>query len=130
MTTSQKTVVGAINAIAESIQDHLTDTGNPHSVTKAQIGLSNVDNTSDLEKPISNAVKAALDNKSDTSHTHNITDLDGTAERDQYFEDLINYKTDIGHTHLVKDITDMPPITGGGNYINKAWMTDANGNPA
>ncbi len=129
LTTSQKTIVGAINAIALSSQNHQTDIGNPHGVTKAQVGLSNVDNTRDLEKPISNAVKAALDNKSDTSHTHNITDLNGTAERDQYFEDLIDYKADIGHTHLVKDITDMPPITGGGNYINKAWMTDANGNP-
>lgn len=33
--------------------------------TKAQVGLGNVDNTSDLDKPISNATQAALDDKED-----------------------------------------------------------------
>lgn len=37
--------------------------GNPHNVTKSQIGLGNVDNTSDLDKPISTAVQAALNSK-------------------------------------------------------------------
>lgn len=40
---------------------HLADTANPHAVTKAQIGLSNVDNTSDDDKPVSTA-QAAADN--------------------------------------------------------------------
>lgn len=39
--------------------------GNPHGTTKAQIGLSDVDNTSDLSKPISTATQSALDNKVD-----------------------------------------------------------------
>lgn len=34
--------------------------------TKAQVGLSNVDNTSDLNKPISTATQAALDDKEDS----------------------------------------------------------------
>ena len=38
-----------------AIQEHLVDTDNPHAVTKAQVGLSNVDNTSDMNKPLSNA---------------------------------------------------------------------------
>lgn len=42
---------------------HLTDTENPHSVTKAQVGLGNVDNTSDANKPVSTAQQAALDGK-------------------------------------------------------------------
>lgn len=40
--------------------DHSQATGNPHGTTKADLGLGNVDNTSDLNKPISNAVKAKL----------------------------------------------------------------------
>ncbi len=52
------------------IDTHISNTSNPHSVTKTQIGLSNVDNTSDLSKPISTATQTALNNKSDTSHTH------------------------------------------------------------
>jgi hypothetical protein len=37
--------------------------GNPHGVTKDQVGLDQVDNTSDLDKPISTATQAALDTK-------------------------------------------------------------------
>ena len=40
---------------------HLSDLNNPHSVTKTQIGLGDVDNTSDLNKPISTATQAAID---------------------------------------------------------------------
>jgi len=43
---------------------------NPHSVTKAQVGLGNCDNTSDADKPISTATQTALDGKASTSHTH------------------------------------------------------------
>ena len=46
-----------------NVDDHLVDTANPHSVTKAQLGLGNVDNTADLDKPISTATQAALDLK-------------------------------------------------------------------
>lgn len=38
---------------------HATNTGNPHSTTKAQVGLGNVDNTSDVNKPVSTAQAAA-----------------------------------------------------------------------
>lgn len=33
---------------------HINNSSNPHGVTASQIGLGNVDNTSDLEKPVSN----------------------------------------------------------------------------
>ena len=41
-----------------------------HTHTKAQIGLGNVDNTSDANKPISTATQTALDGKAAASHTH------------------------------------------------------------
>lgn len=40
---------------------HTQNFNNPHNVTAAQVGLGKVDNTSDLEKPISVAVQAAID---------------------------------------------------------------------
>ena len=49
-----------------NIQSHISNTSNPHNVTKAQVGLKNVDNTSDLDKPISTATQTALDTKQDT----------------------------------------------------------------
>ncbi|HMT13143.1 MAG TPA: hypothetical protein PKE19_00195 [Aestuariivirga sp.] len=42
---------------------HEADTTNPHSVTKAQVGLGNADNTSDASKPVSTATQTALDAK-------------------------------------------------------------------
>ncbi len=42
------------------IADHKANQSNPHKVTKAQVGLSNVDNTADIDKPVSAAVQSAL----------------------------------------------------------------------
>ena len=47
------------------IDTHIASTSNPHSVTKTQVGLSNVDNTSDANKPISTATQTALNTKQD-----------------------------------------------------------------
>ena len=45
--------------------DHRLETsGNPHSVNKTDLSLGNVDNTSDVNKPISTASQTALDLKS------------------------------------------------------------------
>ena len=57
----------AINsgATSSSINQITTNKTNPHEVTKAQIGLGNVDNTSDLNKPISSATQSALNLKQD-----------------------------------------------------------------
>lgn len=50
----------------ESIANHKADKSNPHEVTKAQVGLGNVDNTADLDKPVSTATQTALDGKQGT----------------------------------------------------------------
>ena len=49
--------------------DHSQTTGNPHGTTKSDIGLGNVDNTSDLNKPISTATQTALNSKQDNLQT-------------------------------------------------------------
>ncbi|MDQ0314856.1 phage tail protein [Amorphus orientalis] len=48
-------------ATASALADHTGRIDNPHGVTKAQIGLGNVDDTPDADKPISDATQAALD---------------------------------------------------------------------
>lgn len=47
----------------DDLDKHIADQNNPHNVTKQQIGLGNVNNTSDMDKPISTAVQEALNNK-------------------------------------------------------------------
>ncbi len=44
-----------VGTVLEVIKAHIGNKENPHSVTKAQVGLDKVDNTSDKDKPISNA---------------------------------------------------------------------------
>ena len=54
---------GTVSSETSDLIGHLSDTNNPHEVTKDQVGLGNVDNTSDLDKPISTATQTALNNK-------------------------------------------------------------------
>lgn len=49
------------NNINETLTSHITNKSNPHNVTKTQIGLGNVDNTSDINKPVSTAQQSAID---------------------------------------------------------------------
>ena len=61
-----KTVIDGLldtKASNSMVMTHINNTSNPHGVTKEQVGLGNVDNTSDLDKPISLAVQAALVDK-------------------------------------------------------------------
>lgn len=51
---------------------HTAKKDNPHSVTKAQVGLDKVDNTADVNKPISNAVQTALNGKAAVSQNRKI----------------------------------------------------------
>lgn len=49
-----------INGVDNELETHATDTSNPHGVTKAQVGLSKVDNTADASKPVSAAQAIAI----------------------------------------------------------------------
>ena len=53
---------------------HTSNKANPHNVTKSQIGLGNVDNTSDLNKPISTATQIELNKKINKPTTNNTPD--------------------------------------------------------
>lgn len=93
--------------------------------TANEIGLGNVDNTADADKPISTATQTALDGKADTGHTHTVSDItdmpayltqetDPTVPAWAKAESKPTYTADeVGaakktHTHNVSDITDMP----------------------
>ena len=60
--------------IQDSHNSHVTDYNNPHNVTKFQVGLGNVDNTSDVNKPISDAQQREFNriNQSLSNNTDNI----------------------------------------------------------
>lgn len=59
----QAGITSDINAVQTNLKTHINNKSNPHEVTKDQVGLGNVDNTSDANKPISNATRTALNGK-------------------------------------------------------------------
>lgn len=61
------TVLVAFGKLQKQISDHLARIDNPHATTKAQVGLGNVENTSDANKPISIATQNALNAKASLS---------------------------------------------------------------
>lgn len=62
--TSAFDPAGAAAAVQGNLDSHEADFANPHAVTKSQIGLGNVDNTSDATK---NAATVTLTNKTLTT---------------------------------------------------------------
>ena len=50
-------------AASSDLTSHTSNTSNPHGVTKAQVGLGNVDNTADKDKPLSTLQSQAVDTK-------------------------------------------------------------------
>ena len=73
MSSSDKSKLDSLKSQAEidelvtKLDTHISNKSNPHSVTKVQVGLGNVDNTSDANKPISTATQNALNSKFNAS---------------------------------------------------------------
>ena len=93
-----------VNALKSSLDSHIANKTNPHKVTKAQVGLGNVDNTTDIDKPISTATQAALDTKQATL-------VSGT-----------NIKTINGTTILGSGNIPFPTLSGGSDVANDATV--------
>ena len=51
---------GGTVTIPQELVDHVGSKSNPHGVTASQVGLGNVDNTADIDKPVSTQQQAAL----------------------------------------------------------------------
>ena len=51
-----------VTALETKVNNHIANKSNPHGVTKSQVGLGNVNNTSDADKPVSTAQAAAIAN--------------------------------------------------------------------
>ena len=49
-----------VTALETKVDNHIANKSNPHEVTKTQVGLGNVNNTSDANKPVSTAQATAI----------------------------------------------------------------------
>jgi len=73
-----------------------TFTGTVSGISKSMVGLGNVDNTSDADKPISSATQTALNGKAATSHTH-----DDRYYTESEIDTFLAAKLDISKTNLL-----------------------------
>lgn len=88
----------SVAELSTSLDTHVSDVSNPHVVTKAQVGLENVDNTSDADKPVSVAQREAIDgvqsnldsHEANMSNPHGVTksqvglsNVDNTSDADK-----------------------------------------------
>lgn len=49
-----------VTVLETKVNNHIANKSNPHTVTKTQVGLGNVNNTSDADKPVSTAQATAI----------------------------------------------------------------------
>ena len=92
LATVEQNLVDGIGAVKNELQEH-KNAENPHGITKKTIGLDKVDNTPDLDKPISKAVQSALDGKADKDEIQAIRDELGEYQEknDRFTDALSNY---------------------------------------
>lgn len=101
------TVQGQTEELQLNIETHKSDVSNPHEVSKAQIGLGNADNTSDVNKPVSTPQSDALNLKVDKSSV--VTVLGNT-------NDTIPTS---------KAVADSIEFAGGGDMLKTKFATNA-----
>jgi hypothetical protein len=93
--------------LEDAFDAHILDLDNPHQVTQSQVGLSNVNNTSDLNKPISTATQTALDLKADL--------VDGKVPANQlpsYVDDVLEVYVRTAAVPLDPDFFSLTSVTG------------------
>lgn len=71
----QAGITSDIDAVQTNLETHINNKSNPHKVTKDQVGLGNVDNTSDANKPISTATQTALNGKFSATEGNNLKQI-------------------------------------------------------
>ncbi len=88
-------------AVASDLEAHKI-ANNPHNITKETIGLNKVDNTADIDKPVSNAVKMALEEKADKDDIEQIREeiAEYQDKNEKINNALANYTGGIGGNEL------------------------------
>lgn len=93
--------VSNIEVDCKSYDAHLIDQNNPHHVTKEQVGLGNVDNTADIDKPISKWTQEALDKRA------TITYVDGQLALKADKTDVENIEKELENKADKSDVDDI-----------------------
>lgn len=113
---AQAEIDTSISNVQKNLNAHINNRTNPHRVTKEQIGLDQVDNTSDANKPISNATQTALNGK------FSATDGNALKQRVDNIPELvatdITVDSDNDSVNISLDKTSIVDGTSSGTTIN------------
>lgn len=122
MSASDKTKLDGLKAQAEidtsisnvqnNLNAHINNRTNPHRVTKEQIGLDQVDNTSDANKPISNATQNALNDKFSATEGNNLKQIVIDMPDLVVTEGSLRHNSDSISLNLIKQNLKNPDDTG------------------
>ena len=114
------------------------------NITKANVGLGNVDNTSDLNKPISTATKAALNLKEDKAKLKALAYKDSLTKEDVGLGNVTNdaqvKRSEMGTASGVATLDETGKVPASqlpsyvddiieGTYVNSTTFNDADGSP-
>lgn len=121
--------------------NHVEDMNNPHGTTKDLVGLGNADNTSDINKPVSTAQRAAIDlvqanldaHEADTNNPHQTTKADvglGNADNTSDLNKPISTATQtalngkVDDSQIVSTAPKSPAITASGGTSSNIPRVD------
>ena len=134
-TVQNRVVTQALNKQKADIVKHEESKENPHEVSKKQLGLENVDNTADKDKPISEAQAEAfeaLDNaKVDKEEGKGLSSNDFTDEYKEKLDgiDDLDFTIDDGSVHTphiaAGAVTAEKIAAGATSRVYKATLTTA-----
>lgn len=114
------------------------------NITKANVGLGNVDNTSDLNKPISTATQEALDLKEDKANLKALAYKDSLTKADVGLGNVTNdaqvKRSEMGAAGGVATLDETGKVPSSqlpsyvddvieGTYVNSTTFNDADGSP-
>lgn len=88
-------------------------------ITLTDLGLSNVDNTSDANKPVSSQTQQALSGKAASVHAHAVQDVTG-------LNDILDDKAHVNHGHTLLNIEGLELALGekaSSNHTHTGYVT-------
>lgn len=118
-----------INGTEVNVYTHPSGT-NPHNTTQADVGLGNVDNTSDINKPVSEAQRSAIDKALSDAKKHTNTEIASlingapeTLDTLKEIADIIEINSDIMDTLNAAIGGKQDKITGAASTVTKDNLT-------
>ena len=123
MFATQSYVDTEVGAVTTALNNHTARVDNPHQVTKSQVGLGNVDNTSDLNKPISSATQTALTNlntsltaaisvKANAADVYTKSEVYTKVESDNKYHQKLSIDGILAPTAVFDDVKNIDGVNG------------------